>query len=155
MVMFDGVSTWEYYTSSPAAYAPFGDGCAGPAGVPLLGAAAGSLPWAERSFTVRLAPIVPGQPAVLFFGVSRTSWSGVPLPLQLGVLGRADCNVLVSLDLAIPLVPAGAAATLTIPALAPALVGGVFYNQGASLDLTAGTAGLAFSNGARAEVGAK
>ena len=120
--------------------------------MPLLGAAPGSLPWAEGSFTVQLAPIVPGQPAVLFFGVSSTSWSGIPLPLALGMLGRPDCSVLASLDLAVPLASATGAASLTMP-LAPSLVGGVFYNQGASLDLTSGTTGLAFSNGARAQVG--
>ena len=54
----------------------------------------------------------------------------------------------------LPLAAVGGSATLTF-GLGLSLAGNSFFNQGATLDPLAGTAGLGFTAGARADVGAR
>jgi hypothetical protein len=110
-------------------YAPassaFGQGCGPKAGwfwEPIVGQ-----PYYELS--VEGAP--PAAPALLQLGVSQSTWSGLPLPLDLGLFGAPGCSLLTG-----PVVSFAAAAdgaghaklNLAIPSSAN-LVGAVFYVQ--------------------------
>ncbi len=81
------------YLYQKAAY--FGRACAGAKGVPSF--TIGGIPGLGQSLGFRVgntsAPL-----AALFFGVSRTSWLGLSLPLDLKVVGVPSCFLNVSLD---------------------------------------------------------
>src|SRR5262249_3203581 len=113
-VLFGNTSfadTWEYGPVVPGAWVPFGTGCAGSAGVPVL--TAGELhPYPGNALTVDVAP-VPANAAVLFsLGLSRTSWGAVSLPFALGGLGMPGCTLLTSGDATLLRFASGSVATL-------------------------------------------
>ena len=63
-----------------ASYLPFGSGCAGSVGIPVLAAAADSLPRISHTFTVEISNLPAGSAgAFVIFGSSRTDFAGVPL----------------------------------------------------------------------------
>lgn len=47
----------------------------------------------SSGFAVRVENGLPGLPALLYIGASTTSWAGVPLPLDLAVLGLSGCTL--------------------------------------------------------------
>src|SRR5262249_11780635 len=57
--------TWEYGPVVPSAWVPFGTGCAGSAGVPVLTAGSELRPYPGNDLTVDVAP-VPANTAVVF-----------------------------------------------------------------------------------------
>jgi hypothetical protein len=69
--------------------ATFGTGCAGSNGTPVHGAI--GLPRLGQSYTLTLANARPSAPAWLFLATQRTTWGGLPLPLDLGPFGAAGC----------------------------------------------------------------
>lgn len=144
--------TWSLAVGVLASYRPFGAGCMGTAGVPMLYAAAGSLPRIQASFSIEVGG-VPGA-AVLLFGRSSASWAGIPLPLALDGLGLTGCRLLVGGETVLPMVAAAGTArlALTIPNDGQ-LVGLTFFNQALVLDPGANPAGLTLSNGASGVVG--
>ena len=105
---------------------------------------------AGSSLDVLLRGASPNASAFLAFGGSRTSWRGLPLPLDLGAAGAPGCSVLASFDLTVPAVtdPAGAASvSLAIPNLS-SLAGTKLYLQWASADASrTHPLPLAFSDG--------
>ena len=149
---FVGADTWVYSPEFRAAYEPFGVGCAGTAGTPVLAAAPGQRPWVGEPFTVELTQLPPGQPAALSFGSSATTWSGLTLPSLLSALGLPACFLLASAEIVVPLGVQNGAASHTVQLCnCPSLLGGGYFNQGFVLDPT----GLSLSNGARAVIGGK
>ena len=146
--------TWEYDVSTPAWYTPFGSGCAGTAGLPVLASAPLQLPWIGTSVEVRVQPIPPGAPTVMILGSSKSVFAGGSLPLGLGFLGMTGCSLLVSPDVVVPMASREGAATLTltIPASA-ALAGSAFHDQALIVDPGANAAGLIVSNGQEAAIG--
>jgi len=148
--------TWEYGPVAPGTWVPFGTGCAGSAGVPLLTAGSELRPYPGNVLTVEVAP-VPANAAVLFsLGLSRTNWGAVSLPLLLDNLGMPGCALLASGDATLLQVATGnlAARTIAIPNN-QSFVGLAFYNQAFVFDATANAAGATASNAAAATIGSK
>lgn len=141
---------------NPARYTAFGLGCTGSAGVPILAAIPGHLPWIGNSYGVRLTSIPNAAPSVVFFGASRTAWSPISLPFPLGTFGMPGCTLLVSGDviLGIPTSSNGGTLSMNVPG-SPALVGRAFYNQAFVMDVFANPAGVTASNAGEALVGSK
>jgi hypothetical protein len=141
-----------------AAFAPFGNGCAGSFGTPSLGTATGSMPWIGETLEVQLN----GLPATVLntpfgmLGFSRDFWAGSPLPMELAGLGMPGCVAFVEPHAAVPLANAGGTASwfLAVPD-SPAFVGTHFYVQGAVVDFGINPANLILSNAGEALVGAR
>lgn len=86
--------TWEL--SVQAGFAPFGSGCTGQAGVPVLAPRGGSLPRIGGVFELEVAPIAPAVLPVLLLGFDVTQFQGQPLPLDLSAHGMPGCGLLVA-----------------------------------------------------------
>src|SRR5262249_5957183 len=107
--------TWEYGPVAPGAWVPFGNGCAGSAGVPGLAAGSDLRPYPGKDLSVDVTP-VPANAAVLFsLGLSRTNRGGLSLPLPLDNLGMPGCALLMSGDATLLRFATGSVATFTIP----------------------------------------
>lgn len=112
-------------------------------------------PQIGNDFPVQLAQARPFAPAVLLLGGSNTSWSGLPLPLDLAPYGASGCNLLAapsSTNVRSVKSDGTAKVTYQIP-LSLQLVGATFYNQWAVLDPLANAWGIAFSNGGAGLIG--
>jgi hypothetical protein len=151
---FAGSFTYELGVLDPASYVPFGSGCAGNVGRPVLGAMPWQRPWQGETLMAQVAPVPAVSVGVMFIGTSNSTWQGLPLPLPLGVAGMPGCSLLSSGQLILPLqINAGVGRfSLDVPATA-ALLGGVFYQQAVVSDAPANAAGLIVSNGAEARIG--
>jgi hypothetical protein len=94
-------------SGAPIGVVVTGPGCPDATGVvPTLGIGVGAR--LGRTLSINLSGAHPGTTAaVLGLGYSQSSWSGVPLPLDLGALGLPGCAWRVSSDasLLIPSVP--------------------------------------------------
>lgn len=91
----------------------------------------------------------------LMIGFSRTSLGGVPLPIDLSLIGAPGCSLLVSQDATIPTRVGGsgiATVSLYIPDQA-SLVGASYFTQFAVVDPGANALGLTFSNGIDTMIG--
>jgi Galactose oxidase, central domain len=134
--------TWER-DPDQASYALFGAGCPGSAGVPDLSAL--SLPAVGTTFSLQLANLAatPGL-AYFAFGLSNTTWIGMPLPRSLASFGMPGCTGYVSVDggALVGTTAGGALWSLAIPS-SPALSGTRFFTQAISIE---GAGGLAVSN---------
>lgn len=147
--------TWEYGSANTATWFPFGSGCAGSAGVPVLAAASGSAPRLNTTLQLTVGNLPSPGTVYMAFGWSNTVWNAQPLPRSLQSFGLPGCTALVSVDAGIVVTGSGGTATwnLTVPNLA-ALIGIRFYNQAVSLDPAAGNAGGAVvSNAGQGIVG--
>jgi hypothetical protein len=154
----DDADTWEYFAPvrAPAAFATFGTGCAGSAGVPRLAAGPGELPYIGAPFRLEVAPLPAGpfHPAFGFLGASRSAWGTLPLPLDLAPLGMPGCTLLASVDVSAALAKDGARARMTIGLPADrALVGRSFFTQACVLDAGANPGGLAWTDAGEARIG--
>ena len=151
---------WVRYTFADpqAKWTAFGFGCVGTAGTPSLAIAPGSLPWAGYPFVVNVTNLPASSLRVPFglLGVSRSSWQGLSLPVDLGVIGMPGCNLHVGMDVTFPLsAPTGTASwSLTLPA-SPTFVGSSLYQQVCVLDPGANALGVSISNAGEAYVGWK
>lgn len=124
--------TWEYQTNAAASASTAGTGCAGVGGVPTIDV--DGLPWLDDSFKMDISNIGSGANAMLVLGLSKTTWSGVNLPFNLGVIGYPSCDLLVSMD-----VMFGGLTSVTVPVPnQSALIGQSVYFQAASLGSTLG-----------------
>lgn len=147
-----GVNVW-----TPASTSNFGQGCAGTAGTPTLQATPGSLPWLGTTQHLDVGNLFPFIFSAPFgvMGQSNTSWLGVPLPLDLGVIGMPGCDLLVDPLEIIPLVNVSGTARwdVEIPYVAN-IVGADLYLQACVLDSSANAFGMVWSNGVKLELGA-
>lgn len=136
------------------AFTPVGTGCAGSAGTPLLFAP--NPPMVGTSFPLVLSNLPPTAPTILALGFSNTSWQGLPLPLDLGILGAPGCTVHTSVDAMLFAVNTSGTAfiSLQIPStLTPSTAGPLLHSQGVVLDPTANALGLALSNAGSLTIG--
>ena len=136
-----------------AAYTPYGAGCAGALGVPVLARATGSLPLPGTMFTATISG-APAGLALMATGLSDAQSGGLLLPLSLAALGMPGCQLFaeaLQLDTV-----AGASSTLAWSWALPAggaLLGLRFYQQALVLDPAANALGLVVSNAAAATIG--
>jgi len=132
---------------------PFGIGCQGTAGIPVLRPT--TPPVLQSNFDVALTN-VPANPglAVIATGFSYTSYGALPLPFDLEPLGGAGCQGYVAPDV----LQSGAAAggvlssTINLPNNS-GLIGAEVYQQGFVLDPTTNVVGLVTSNALRVRLG--
>ena len=105
------------------------------------------LPEIGRTVTYRVANALPYGGVVLSLGVSDTSWNGVPLPLNLSVIGAYTCWMTAE-PLATFFTGADSVgiATWSFAFNQPGMRGIPIYSQGYVLDLAANAAGLLSSN---------
>ena len=140
-----------------ASWTPFGGGCVGTAGTPMLRAVPASLPFTSSCFEVELFGIPPSQALVFgVMGLSDSWWNGQPLPQPLAAIGMPSCSLHVSLDVAIlMLVNQGRAVwSLPIPG-AMSLHGYRFHQQAVVFDPAANVAGFVVSNAGTGVVGGR
>lgn len=141
--------TWEY----GAHFLPFGLGCAGSAGVPVMNL--GALPRLGTTCSVDIANLPPASPlAVMVIGLSRTQWALGSLPMQLTAFGMPGCRTYTSADLLVALPASGGTAgwSFAVP-LVGGLVGDAYYLQGLSFDQGANPAWLTTSAAATLVLG--
>jgi hypothetical protein len=97
--------------------------------------------------------------AAFYAGVSDSTYGGISLPFALDALGAPGCSIYASLDVSLPMISNGAAASGTefaelSPPNDPRLVGSLLYIQAFRLDATANRLGLHSSNGVRVGIAA-
>jgi hypothetical protein len=141
--------TWEY----GACFKPFGFGCAGSNGTPVLTGIA--VPKLGTTCSANLTNLVPTIPfGIVAVGLSRTQWALGSLPMLLTPLGMPGCRAYQSSDLLVTVPAAGGVATWTwnVPATT-ANVGAAFHLQGLSLDPGANAAWLVTSNATTMVIG--
>ena len=142
--------------NSQPSWTAFGSGCAGTAGIPTLSAATGQLPRIGRVFTTQLGNL-PAGPLRLpfgFLGTSKSRWSGISLPFDLGLVGMPGCALFCGADLTFPLTATGGLASwpITIP-YDVALVGALAYQQALVLDPAVNLLGATTSNAGELKLG--
>lgn len=138
-----------HYFAGQATYGRFGQGCADAMGnVPDLHVAGTALPVLGQTFAVEVTNLDPLANVLLINGTSKTTWSGIPLPFDLGLLGMTGCDLLVEVlfTLSIPNVAGTATLAATIPNF-PNTIGVAIYQQALVTAPGANTLGLIVSNG--------
>jgi hypothetical protein len=151
-------STWFYVPEQAADYAPYGMGCSGSAGTPMLSLADTSeLPWLGSTIELRVGSLLPGQLGAMFLGTSSSAWGTVRLPFDLTGFGMTGCSLLASPDHPFPIVAnaAGVASWSTTLCACASLNGHHFYNQTLMLDPAANPRGLVLSNAGAGTFGTK
>src|SRR5262249_21372554 len=148
--------TWEYGPVAPGTWIPFGTGCNGSAGVPVLTAGSELRPYPGNVLTVDVTPVPANAAVLVSLGLSRTHWGAVSLPFALDNLGMPGCALFASGDATLLRFATGSIAALTIPIPDDqAFVGLAFYTQSFVFDATANAAGATASNAAEARIGSK
>lgn len=107
---------------------------------------------------VQIAGLPAGATNVPFgiLGASRSTWACFALPLSLASIGAPGCDVLVRVDVAVPLTNLGGSATWDVPIPGDvALAGAEVFVQAAVLDRLANALGLTVSNGGAARLGSR
>src|SRR5262245_61133880 len=147
--------TWEYEPGLVAGGTPFGAGCPGTAGIPLLQPVGSSLPIAGATFDLELAGLPATGTAVIAIGFSATQSGGQPLPADLGVIGMPSCTLYVSPDILSFMPITAGRATLSISLVnTSSLIGLSFWNQGLAFDAGANLFGAVVSNAGAGLLGA-
>lgn len=108
---------------------PFGRACAGPLGLPKLHVE--GLPGIGKALSLRVSN-TDATTMTLIVGVSRSSWGGISLPLNLGFVGAFGCDLNVSMDASIYRGKPATIAT-TMPN-EPRLIGITLYYQAILMD---------------------
>lgn len=137
--------SWIRFTTRPWAYRV---SCATSGGaIPAL-TNSGS-PVVGVDFSVDLAQAKPSTAALLVLGASDSTWSSVPLPLDLTAAGANGCSLLASAEYLLPAATDAAGSsklTISVPNDL-SLHRTKFFNQYIVIDSGANALGLAFSNG--------
>ena len=124
--------------------------------------------WGAPTLSSRGTPVLGGTfdvvldggprevlPVALHLGLSKTTWSGLPLPATLAPIAPG-CSVYASGEFVLPSVLTSGTGSLTmtlgIPN-APILLNTTFYNQFFVLDLRPGSAALITTNAGQATIG--
>jgi hypothetical protein len=134
------------------AYAVFGSGCAGRAGVP--GNTADAMPRIGHTMIARIGNMPAPEAAFFLLGFSNTTSSFGPLPFDMAAVGAPGCFGRVRPDSSTLLFGSGGAATLqlAIPNR-PAFAGMRFYTQAMVLQAGLNALGVAASDAVAATIG--
>jgi hypothetical protein len=139
--------------ATAGAFATFGTGCAGTAGVPAL--SGGGDPNIRGTFDVDLANAPAGASVAMFLGVSNQVWAGGSLPFDLGVINAPGCSLLVSTENVLPAAADGsgnATKAIAIPDR-PDFVCARVHVQYVVLDVGANLLGITTSNAGTLKIG--
>ncbi|MEM7205371.1 MAG: hypothetical protein AAF628_34265 [Planctomycetota bacterium] len=112
-------------------------------------------PLLGQNFAMTLHDTASRANTVFCLGGSSTSWSGLPLPLDLAPIGAPGCEILAACQATLA-AQAGSTGLATARFPMPtstALRGAEFYVQGIVLDPPANQLGLVTSNGGKAVIG--
>jgi hypothetical protein len=148
--------TWQYAAANPALVNSYQIGCAGTTATPRLEATANGLPWLGGRLELQLTHSGGSGPAVLIYGLSRSTWATSRLPLDLWAFGMPGCRLATSIDASATLAMTQGLASFGL--LVPnqtALLGASVYVQGLAVDPGANASGAVLSNAVEAVFGAR
>lgn len=80
---------------------PYGAGCSTSRTLPTLDVESGTFA-IGTSYELRITGFASSRPVFHWVGLSNTTWSGIPLPLDLAPLGFNGCSILASIELELP-----------------------------------------------------
>ena len=152
--LFNGGFYYELCsTAQNAATGIYGIGCPGSSGL-IAGLDVTSMPTLGGTYSMDITGMPPPGIGVMMIGIDNTTWNGLPLPFDLGIIGATGCNLLQSANVTSTVVATGPAAnwSISIPAN-PVFACATLFNQVAVLDLTANSLGFSFSNARAAVMG--
>ncbi len=133
--------TAVYFTHVSGAFTQFCSGCPGTNGRVPAHSGLGT-PEIGQAITWRVTNAVANAAGTVYLGASRTLYNGLPLPLNLGVIGMGpSCLLCVSPDVSLPFatnVGGAGGVALTLPT-STALIDSHLYTQAAVVDLGAGS----------------
>jgi len=141
---------WRYRTNNSADATPFGAGCAGSAGVPVLANAPYSLPWIGDTARTRVSNLSPITPGAIFV----TSLTPSFLPMSLAPIGAPGCDLLLQPDVLTLAIASESHAdsAVSIP-LSVSLAGLSIYQQAFPFEAGVNPLGMIASNGLRLILG--
>jgi len=146
------VSIGAHEEGSGAAYAVFGPGCVGSAGV--ASNTASTLPRLGQNPVITFGNLPGPSLAIAMFGLSNSTSTFGPLPFDMTPFGAPGCSGRVSPDATRFLIGAGGSASLTFPIPNQGgLLGFTFYTQGLVLDPGHNALGAVTSDAALAVIG--
>jgi hypothetical protein len=156
ITFIDGLDeTWALASlAAPPVFTPFGAGCAGSAGVPLLEAPA-SLPFLGAPFELDLQQLQANTFGFLMLGFSDTSYWHLQLPAELSSFLMPGCWLYTDIGEALWMTAAAdgrSRCVLAIPQL-PNLEGVRFFAQALVHDPTANARGFVTTNAGAAVLG--
>lgn len=130
---------------------PFGSGCPGSNGTPMLARSTGPNTAAVPGGTLTtVLSNVPSLPWIGIAGFSNTSNNGLPLPASLGIVGAPGCTAYVSLDV----LESNIGPNWQIPMPnSSAILDTIFYLQAAQIDIGINALNTTVSNALRVQVG--
>lgn len=131
----------------------YGAGCAGSAGI--VAHTSSGTPEIGSEQTLSVTTAKPLALASFMLGLSRTTLQGLPLPLELGLVGASGCWLHMAPAVTVPLQVGTLGTTgieLAYPLL-PSLVGAKLFSQFLVVDAGANLLGMVFSNGIETTIG--
>lgn len=87
--------TWELTSDSNGTFTLYGSGCDTAAGTPGL---SGTVPNIGTTLDLSFSNLGTAQAVIVVFGLSNTTWNGLPLPFDLAGIGLPGCDLLASAD---------------------------------------------------------
>ncbi|MGK0157045.1 MAG: PKD repeat protein [Neolewinella sp.] len=154
--LFNGGFFYDVCSASQsAATGYYATGCPGSLGV-VAGIDVAAMPTLGGTYSLDVTNMPAPGIGVMMAGISKDFYVGLPLPLDLGIVGAAGCLLQQSADITSTLIaPTGTTTanwTLPIPN-DPLLYCFKFFNQAAVLDLSANSLGFSFSDAQAAVIG--
>ncbi len=153
-----GAGTAHLFCGNPGTLLTIGSGCTGTTGIPRLAAVPGEVPTLGESYGLEITglPPNPGNTVFGIFGLSKTSWAGVPLPLDATPFGFTGCKLYVSIRKTPALYNLGGTAfwRLEVPNMT-SVIGLPFYLQAGVVDFGANPGNVVFSNAGEAVIGGR
>ena len=143
--------TWQFTGNTSGLFTLYGVGCDLTSGAVAL---MGSTPNINTTLNLTFSNLGTAQSVLVALGFSDQSWSGLPLPFDLGLIGLAGCNLLAAADIVD--IRLAAAGTATYSVALPnqlSLVNQSLYVQGIVTDLSPTLQFLGTSRGGRATIG--
>jgi hypothetical protein len=147
LVVFGGTD------ATAGTFVPFGQGCPGTGGSPLLTMFGN--PDIGTVVTFQGTNMPADSAVALLIGESNTTWGAIPLPFNFGIFGAPLCNLLVSTENVLPTRSDAngiVSKEVYIPRR-PAFVGARVYSQFLVLDIGANPFGLTVSGAGTLKVG--
>lgn len=129
--------TYVLVPAKPASLTPYGQGCAGSAGVPALRGVPDQLPWLGERFDLEVSGAAPASTAgLILLGFSDKKWGALNLPLDMAPFGAAGCPVNTSVEvLSVMTLSGGKGVIPAFTCNCPVIVGQPFYMQVMVIDV--------------------